>query len=115
MTDEWVPFTANELIQAGYGLEMDVNKTQVRSRLRASGLSSCARSQAYSLAGVEHSNPQREQVYVGEHTPLRRDHGVRIPKTELWRALLHLASGMMADPERVDELLAACSVIAEEE
>ena len=46
---------------------------------------------------------------------LRRDHGVRIPKTELWRALLHLASGMMADPERVDELLAACSVIAEEE
>ena len=46
---------------------------------------------------------------------LRRDHGVRIPKTELWRALLHLAAGMMADPERVDELLAACSLIAEEE
>ena len=46
---------------------------------------------------------------------LRRDHGIRIPKTELWRALLHLAAGMMADPERVDELLAACSAIIEEE
>lgn len=46
---------------------------------------------------------------------LRRDHDVRIPKTELWRALLHLAADMMADPERVDELLAACSLIREEE
>ncbi len=46
---------------------------------------------------------------------LRRDHGMRIPKTELWRALLHLANGMIADPERVDELLAACSAIVEEE
>ena len=46
---------------------------------------------------------------------LRRDHGVRIPKTELWRALLHLAGGLMADPERVDELLAACLAIIEEE
>lgn len=44
---------------------------------------------------------------------LRRDHGMRIPKTELWRALLHLAGGMMADPERVDELLAACSSVLE--
>ena len=46
---------------------------------------------------------------------LRREHGMRIPKTELWRALLYLAAGMMADPERVDDLLAACSAIAEEE
>lgn len=46
---------------------------------------------------------------------LRRDHGMRIPKTELWRALLHLANGMIADPERVDELLAACSAVLEEE
>ena len=46
---------------------------------------------------------------------LRRDHGMRIPKTELWRALLHLANGMIADPDRVDELLAACSPVVEEE
>ena len=46
---------------------------------------------------------------------LRRDHGMRIPKTELWRALLHLAANMVADPDRVDELLTACREISEEE
>lgn len=45
---------------------------------------------------------------------LRRKHGVRIPKTELWRALLHLASTMLADPERVDALLEACISLEEE-
>ena len=45
---------------------------------------------------------------------LRKEHGMRIPKTELWRALLHLASGMLQDPERVDELLVACGGVLEE-
>lgn len=45
---------------------------------------------------------------------LRRQHGIRIPKTELWRALLHLAGAMLSDPERVDDLLAACSSVLEE-
>ncbi len=46
---------------------------------------------------------------------LRREHGLRIPKTELWRALLHLAGSMMKDPKRVDDLLAACSSVLEAE
>jgi len=45
---------------------------------------------------------------------LRKEHGMRIPKTELWRALLHLASGMLQDPDRVDELLVACGGVLEE-
>jgi len=45
---------------------------------------------------------------------LRREHGVRIPKTELWRALLHMANRLLEDPERVDELLEACGVVLEE-
>jgi len=45
---------------------------------------------------------------------LRRQHGVRLPKTELLRALLHLAHQMLQDPERVEELLAVCRKVMEE-
>jgi hypothetical protein len=56
----YVPFTADEFIDAAYSLELDVNKTQVHTRARASGLGSCARQQAYSFAGVPESDPQRK-------------------------------------------------------
>ena len=45
---------------------------------------------------------------------LRRQHGVRLPKTELLRALLHLAHQMLQDPEGVEELLAVCRKVMEE-
>jgi hypothetical protein len=57
---EYVPFTAEEFIDAAYELEMDINKTQVHHRPRASGLASCAREQGYSYSGTPESNPQRD-------------------------------------------------------
>ena len=39
---------------------------------------------------------------------LRREHGVRIKKSDLWRALLHMAMAMLNDSERVSVLLSAC-------
>jgi hypothetical protein len=59
-TTEYVPFTAEQFIDAAYELEMDINKTQVHHRPRASGLASCAREQGYSYSGTPESNPQRD-------------------------------------------------------
>jgi len=40
---------------------------------------------------------------------LRKSHGLRVPKTDLWRALLHLASRMAEDPSSAQELVDECA------
>jgi hypothetical protein len=58
-TTEFVPFTAEQFVDAAYSLELDINKTQTHARARASGLGACAREQGYSYSGTPESNPQR--------------------------------------------------------
>jgi hypothetical protein len=73
---EWTPFTPDEFIQAGYGLEMAENVPQVRTRPRVSSLAGCAREIAYQIAGVPLSNPSSADTMNGMDGPQRRDHGV---------------------------------------
>lgn len=75
-SNEWVPFTQDEFIQAAYALEMDVNRPQVRSRPRASALAGCAREIAYQMAGIPLSNPSSADTMNGMEGPQRRDHGI---------------------------------------
>lgn len=44
---------------------------------------------------------------------LRREHGVRVKKSDLWRALLHLGGRFLKDPEQAGLLADACSQIAD--
>lgn len=45
---------------------------------------------------------------------LRKSHGVRVAKTDLWRALLHIASHMAEDATSAQELVDECARVAEE-
>lgn len=45
---------------------------------------------------------------------LRKSHGMRVAKTDLWRALLHIASRMAEDPDGAGELVNECVRVAEE-
>lgn len=75
-SSEWVPFTANEFIQAAYKLELPENAIQMRTRPRASSLGGCAREVAYQMAGVPQSNPSSRDSMNGMDGPQRRDHGI---------------------------------------
>ena len=44
---------------------------------------------------------------------LRKQHGARVAKTELWRALLHIAGRMVEEPERAAELIRECARVSE--
>jgi hypothetical protein len=45
---------------------------------------------------------------------LRKNHAARVAKTELWRALLHIAGRMVEDPGRVEELIRECVRMSDE-
>jgi len=45
---------------------------------------------------------------------MRKKHGMRVAKTDFWRALLYTASRMLEDPKRAEEFVAECSRVAEE-
>ncbi len=44
---------------------------------------------------------------------LRREHGVRIKKSDLWRALLHLGWQFLKDPERAASFASTCAEVAD--
>lgn len=44
---------------------------------------------------------------------VRKNHGMRLPKSDFWRGLLYLAGRMLDDPDRADELLEECARAAE--
>jgi hypothetical protein len=44
---------------------------------------------------------------------LRREHKVRIKKSDLWRALLHMAGQMLKNSQQAQELAAACAQVGE--
>jgi len=46
---------------------------------------------------------------------MRKNHGIRLAKSDLWRALLYIALRMLDDPERADELLRECGDVGERE
>jgi len=45
---------------------------------------------------------------------MRKSHGMRVAKTDFWRALLYTASRMLEDPKRAEEFVAECSRVAQE-
>ncbi len=42
---------------------------------------------------------------------LRREHGVRVKKSDLWRVLLHMGGEFINDPERAPMLAKACEEV----